>query len=538
MFTSSPAASSIRDRRALAVVIAGAIATVLVAVPFKTFELDRYFVPKELVLHVSAAAAALFCLSTRRRAAMSALDILLALYLVATIVSAVLSVNWWLAQRAVAISVSGAMLFWVASALRRAGLERPLVVGLAVAIVIGAITSLAQAYGVRTEYFSLNRSPGGTFGNRNFVAHLSAIGIPVLLLVVLTARKGTGALLGALGFAIVAAALVLTRSRAGWLAVLASSVPVALLAFLTRDRWRDARTVRRLTLLGATAVVGAAGAILLPNSLEWKSDSPYLESAAGLVNYKEGSGRGRLVQYMNSTRMLSGDPLFGVGPGNWPVVYPKYASKNDPSLSQDDGMTSNPWPSSDWVAALSERGVVGFGLLVAVMLGLLRRSVRDVTRTDGQSNDRERILTAIALLGTVIATIVVGAFDAVLLLAVPAFFVWTLAGALAPPASAGLTLPSWFRPVCTLLIVAAASIALSRGVMQLSSMAIYNGSTKLSSLQRAATLDPGNYRLRVRLASTYLSRADCRRARPQARAAQSLFPNAPEPKRILAICKP
>ena len=59
---------------------------------------------------------------------------------------------------------------------------------------------------------------------------------------------------------------------------------------------------------------------LLPNRLEWKSDSPYLDSAAGLVNYKEGSGRGRLVQYGNSLRMTVAHPLFGVGPGNWPVA--------------------------------------------------------------------------------------------------------------------------------------------------------------------------------------------------------------------------
>ena len=36
---------------------------------------------------------------------------------------------------------------------------------------------------MQSEYFSLNRSPGGTFGNRNFVAHLAAIGLPVILLV-------------------------------------------------------------------------------------------------------------------------------------------------------------------------------------------------------------------------------------------------------------------------------------------------------------------------------------------------------------------
>ena len=60
----------------------------------------------------------------------------------------------------------------------------------------------------------------------------------------------------------------------------------------------------------------------------------------------------------------------------------------------------------------------------------------------GYARDAERVLTAIALVGTLAAAAVVGAFDAVLLVAVPAFFVWTLAGALSPPA-AGTDVARW-----------------------------------------------------------------------------------------------
>ena len=41
-------------RVALRVLQAGAIAVVVVAAPYKTFDLDRFFVPKELVLSVTA----------------------------------------------------------------------------------------------------------------------------------------------------------------------------------------------------------------------------------------------------------------------------------------------------------------------------------------------------------------------------------------------------------------------------------------------------------------------------------------------------
>ena len=526
-------ASSTRDRVALAALAFGAVAVVLAAAPYKAFDLDRYFVPKELVLHASAAVAALAIVVGARRLTLTTVDWLLAGFLVTSAASAALATNLWTAERALAISVSGALLFWTAGALRRAGGASVLLVALAASVVLAAATSLAQAYGVQTELFSLNRAPGGTFGNRNFIAHYAAIGTPVVALAALTAPRGLGSIFGGIGIATLSAALVMSRSRAAWLAVLVLAIITGALAFTTRDRWREPRTVRRLLVLAAAAVAGAMAAVALPNRLEWKSESPYLDSAAGLVNYKEGSGRGRLVQYGNSLRMTAAQPVLGVGPGNWPVAYPHYASRNDPSMSQDDGLTANPWPSSDWVALLSERGVVAFGLLVAAVTALLGRTIGDLR--GGHGRDRERVLTAIALIGTIAAAAVVGAFDAVLLLAAPTFLFWTLAGALAPPPRAGRA-SGGTRVWGTALVLGAGGVAVGRSAAQLAAMATFNASTRVVSLADAARLDPGSYRIRLRLAQSYLARGDCARARTEARAARALFPSAAEPKHVLAAC--
>lgn len=523
-----------RDRLALHLLQLGAIAVVLLALPYKAFDLDRYFVPKELVLHVCAATTALLCISTRRRITLTVVDVFLGAFLLSGLVSLLFATNLWAAERALAISLSGAALFWVASALRGVGLVRPLIVALAFAVVIGAATSLAQAYGVQSEYFSLNRAPGGTFGNRNFVAHLAAIGSPVVVLAALTARRGFGSLFGGISMAVVAAALVLSRSRAAWLAIIVLAVPVGILAIMTWSRWCEARTLRRLFVLSVFAAGGVGAAVFLPNTLEWKSESPYLDSAAGLVNYKGGSGRGRLVQYTNSLHMTRVHPVLGVGPGNWPVAYPKYASRGDPSMSQEDGLTSNPWPSSDWIAYLSERGVLGLTLLLMVMLGLVWRAFRDLRVRTGR--DAERVLTAIALIGTLVATAVVGAFDAVLLLAVPTFFVWTLAGALAPPGTGGIEVEAGVHRFAPGALLVLGILIVARSAFQVAAMGTFTMSTRPSVLERASLFDPGSYRIHTRVAQSYLNRGDCTRARPHARAARSLFPNAAEPRRQLSQC--
>ena len=356
-------------RAALAALQAGAVAVVLAALPFKAFELDRFFVPKELALHIAAALAGVLTLAAARDAGWRRwrpVDRALAGFLLLGILSAALADNRWLAVRALGISVSGAAVFWTAHALAGAGRGRPLVLALATAVTLGAATALLQAYGVDSDYFSINRSPGGTFGNRNFVAHVSAIGLPLVVLCALAARRSYGALASAIAIGVVSAALVLSRSRAAWLATLAALVPAAFAVWRARALPADPLVAARRRLVVLAGAVGILSALLLPNTLRWRSDSPYLDSVRNVVDYREGSGRGRLVQYENTLRMALAHPLLGVGPGNWPVWYPRFASRRDPSLGQD-GLTSNPWPSSDWAAFLAERGLAACALLALVL---------------------------------------------------------------------------------------------------------------------------------------------------------------------------
>ncbi|MGH7445705.1 MAG: O-antigen ligase family protein, partial [Longimicrobiales bacterium] len=431
------------ERRALRVLQAGAVLVVLAAATWKAFELDRFFVPKELVLHLSACIAALLVVRSVRAARFSWVDLLLLLHLALGLVSAVVATNHWLAMRALAISVSAVAIFWAARVLRTAGLARPLLGALALAVVIGCITSLMQTYGVETEFFSLNRAPGGTFGNRNFVAHMAAFGLPVVLLLAIDARRWPLYLLGVVGATLVVATLFLTRSRAAWLAFGAVGFVFITALVLSSALRRDARTWRRLLGIAVVGAAGIAAALLVPNALDWTSDNPYLESMRDVANYEEGSGRGRLVQYRQSLAMAAAHPLLGVGPGNWAVAYPEHAASNDPSMSNSSaGMTSNPWPSSDWVAVIAERGFPAALLLVLAVMGI---AVSGLQRLISAASAHDA-LRATTLLATLLGACVSGMFDAVLLLALPTLLVWAAVGVLYEPAASRLAPPAALRP--------------------------------------------------------------------------------------------
>jgi O-antigen ligase len=530
-----PRTESPRPTPALLVLQAGAVLVVLAALPYHRFQLDRYTFIKELVLLAAALAATLLCLAAARRVAVFMVDTLLAGYLALSLVSTIFASNGWLATRALGVSLASAGLFWSARAVARAGHARPLLVALAVAAVLGAVTGLFQAYGLfTTELASLTRAPGGTFGNRNFMAHLVALGLPLLLMLTLQAKRRQTFLLGSAGLGLAVAALVLSRSRAAWLGALASLAFLAVEGLWSGRLWDDRRLRRRVTLLAGTALAGLVLAITLPNRLAWRSDSPYLDSLTGVANFREGSGRGRLIQYGNTARMARDHPILGVGPGNWPVHYPRYMSPGDPSFDADDPIPTNPWPSSDWMAILAERGLPAFVLLilagVSIALGAWAR-IRSETR-------RPPALDDLTIVATLIAILVVGAFDAVLLLPAPAFLAWTAVGALASTARPirDLALGPPVRRRIGLAVTALGAVLLARALAQVVAMALASSSGR-DARELAARVDPGSYRIHIALAEEWRRAGRCDRARLHADRARDLHPNHPAPSVILRGCR-
>jgi len=536
------AAASRPEYVAAGVLVVGAFAVVLASLPFKTFDLERFYVPKELALFVTASAAAVFLLDRARQLALGWVDVLLAGWLALSVISAAAASNWWLATRAVGVSLAGATTFWVARALGRTRLAYRVAAGLAGACVAASGVALLQAYDViETDLFSLSRAPGGTLGNRNFVAHLAAIGLPALVLVVLESRRALGVLLGTAGVGIASWMLVLSRTRAAWLGLALSGGLLLVAAWLFRSLVLRGKAGRRIILLALVAGVGAGAALLLPNTLNWRSDNPYLETALDVVNFREGSGRGRVIQFRNSLELAWEHPALGVGPGNWSVAYPEVAARGDPSLN-NEGMTSNPWPSSDWAAFLSERGVPAFLVLVAVFLALGADALRKLRAAGTPTEARE----ALALAGTVLVTAVVGAFDAVLLLGAPSLIAWGLFGILAPPGSRWtIQLSEGARHSLLVAAATVGAVLTVRSASQIVAMSVYpergprarGPIAYVRAVERAARADPGSYRLHMKAATTLAERGRCRDARKHAQAARHLYPRAPEPGRILRRCR-
>ena len=495
-----------RARVGATLLVAGAFCAVLVWVPSQMFDLERYLVPKALALHLTALALLGLGLVPLRRSAWGRTGLLLAGVVGWGALTAAFATNRWLAFAAWGISFSSAALFLSARALPER-LRRPALAGILTAVVIGSALGIAQSYGLDAAWLSDSRPPGGTFGNRNFLGHLAAIAAPALLMTALAARRRRWAVAALFGLAVLAAAIVLTRSRAAWLGGLVGALCALVAAVIAAHRAGGGFAWGRLALGGALTGGAIAAAVLLPNDLNWTTDTPYAATLGDLAEYREGSGAGRLVQYQNSLGLVRSHPLLGVGPGNWFVHYPLVTTPNDPAYAGSDLIPTNPWPSSDWVAHTTERGPIGALLLLAAIAAAALAAQR--RRDGGPAADP---LAAGAVAGVLAAAAVCGAFDAVLLLAAPSFVTWATVGLLLPREPASPDAPaakSAWRGAATLV---AAVLTLYTGA-HAAAILMTREATGTAAVERAALLTPGEHRLHLALAE----RGRCAHARRAAR---------------------
>jgi hypothetical protein len=186
------------------------------------------------------------------------------------------------------------------------------------------------------------------------------------------------------------------------------------------------------------------------------------------------------------------------------------------------------------VTYLSERGAVATLLLLLALLSLAVRS----WRWWHESARRVQTLETLALPALLLAAVTCGAFDAVLVLPIPALYIWAAAGLLAPAEAGGRVIELGERGRRWLFTgVAVAGLAATiRSTLQGAAMSQYDQSWRVADAEWASRLDPGSYRIRVFLAQRYYSKGDCARTRIHAEAARRLFPEAPRPRRLLRAC--
>lgn len=203
------------------------------------------------------------------------------------------------------------------------------------------------------------------------------------------ANLRVAALLGSL---LIGFGLMFSMSRGGWIAAIAGVGVALALAGGARDEsgtWKLRRRYRSERLL-----VVAVALVLVIASMVWVAGSGGRDAVASRLSGDQNSLYYRPTVWRNTLRMIRDFPLFGVGLGGWPDLFPHYRRP--------------PWSpfffrqaENDYLQWAAELGVFGVALMAWLMVRLAVGLSRDWREMPG----RYRTLLA-GLLGGVATALV------------------------------------------------------------------------------------------------------------------------------------
>ena len=228
----------------------------------------------------------------------------------------------------------------------------------------------------------------GTFlGDGNDFALSVNVVVPFCLFLMYDAKRMPLKLFWGTALLILVLCIVATQSRGGTLALAA----VGIYYWMKSDR---------KVLTGALAVVAVSAVLIFAPSV-------YFERMNSISNYEEdGSAQGRITAWHAGTRMALSHPLTGVGAGNFPGSFPKYAPPGP-----DGPLTSWKTAHSIYFLILGELGFPGAALLVSFIVTNLirnRRVLASLRAGGGPETQQARLLACLS--ASLLAYAVGGAF--------------------------------------------------------------------------------------------------------------------------------
>jgi O-antigen ligase/tetratricopeptide (TPR) repeat protein len=270
------------------------------------------------------------------------------------------------------------------------------VVAVAVTVsLIGLLQFLRYGAADRPGYSLLN----GTMGHKNLFASGLFLLLPFCLYTVLTSR-GIWSIAGIISMALMPPLIILSRSRAVWLALLVT-VPVGIVVLRVLRQIKPAtplQTRRRNLCIIASVVVGAV-LISIPLAVSHSQPDSLKDFVAAATSAE--SLFERISVWRKTAEMIRDHALWGVGAGNWTIVFPSYGLLQEgPSDWLKTAFVVR--PHNDFLWVWSEVGTLGFLLYAATFVIPLFYAIRIITQRPRSNDSLLSLLMFLGILGYVI----------------------------------------------------------------------------------------------------------------------------------------
>lgn len=304
-----------------------------------------------------------------------------------------------------------------------------------IALVLAAF--LTALLGIGQHLFTIDlvpqfAPPAATFVNRNMAGHFIVLTLPLCLFLLLTNSRKRRNFFYYIAATAMVLFLVYTGNRSAWLAMTIELVMFFLLARRFSGRkfsetffWTRGRTITAAISLVTLLVLINTG----PNGVQWnmgKIVDRALSTTRTGDNGQQSSVGLRLAFWSNSTAMIRDHFLFGVGAGNFRIIYPLYSHE-----IVDDPITGDRTQlyrlHNDPLQMFAELGLIGFLILCWAAFA----AVRMCRRLLKKSLSRAAKLRIIAAISAMSGLLVCSLFSFPFQRPIPPFVFMVLLGTIA-----------------------------------------------------------------------------------------------------------
>jgi len=291
-------------------------------------------------------------------------------------------------------------------------------------IICGTLVSLYDIWQNRGIDFTSPRDAHiSTFGHPNFAAQYLLIVSPLTLSGLMAHKSAAKRSIYVFAFLVMLVFLLLTRTRGAWIA-LASSIflMVGLIVLKRLKQKKKIITAKAGIIVLTICLILSASIFLLPTKIQKKWVAPIAERVASTFDLQNYSNATRLRVWENTFRMISDRPFFGVGIGNFKVVYPAYRSMAEYQATGSGIRYTK--AHNEYLQIWSELGIIGFIVFIWILFNLFR-ICRQLWL---QAWDDCLHWMTLGLIGSITATAVGAIFSSSLRVSTVAMSFWLVAG--------------------------------------------------------------------------------------------------------------
>lgn len=240
----------------------------------------------------------------------------------------------------------------------------------------------------------------GIMSHKNEYSNALMLMLPFLLYAMYR-FKGAARLLGILVTGLQLTMIILLKTRAVWLGVLALTLVAGLAIVLDYKKMGVSRVWRNL--IGGTMLGMLLTLVVIYNLPKSADDFSIVGRIQSITDTQSWHNINRLKIWKATSEMIQDHPWLGVGPGNWNMEYYKYV------YGVFTGINQTNWgrPHNDFLWVFAEKGIFGI-LLFLSFFGYLFYLGIQVLRKSADQNSR---ILSVLLMGGVVSYLCISFFS-------------------------------------------------------------------------------------------------------------------------------